>query len=229
MEKIDNVQINANNIAKIKEQNEIRSREIAKKRDAAFTTAGTAVGGAIGAAFFGVGAVVGAPIGAVVGKAVSLVANLILPKKSTWSQLNNEDKTNLMQGLILESVWVKGKMNPEAIKSDILNALVNNGIIFKKDEEVNKFFPSNTWALSRVVSESNKAKDLQALTISMQNTFDTEVGLFNNAERRAIALNAISKAKQGKAITELEAIKILEYQKARKASIAIRGNKGIRN
>lgn len=225
MEKIDQLQINKNNIAKILEQNEIRSREIAKKRDAAFTIAGTAVGGAIGAAFFGVGAAVGAPIGAVVGKAVSLVANLILPKKNTWSQLNDEDKTNLIQGLILEAVWVKGNTDIEAIKSDILNALVNNQILFKKDEEVNKFFPSNIWALSRVASESKKAKDLQALTISMQNTFDTEVNLFNIAERRAIALNAISKAKQGKAITELEAIKILEYQKARKDSLALRAEK----
>jgi hypothetical protein len=226
MDKIESLQINKNNIATILEQNKIRSAEIAKKRDTAFITAGTVAGGAIGFAFFGVGATVGAPVGAAIGKAMSIVTSNILPKKSIWSKLDGSDKVNLIEGLVLESVWVKGKMNHEDIKRDVLITLVDNRIILKKDEEVNRFFPSNEWALNRVVSESKKAKDLQELVISMQNTFDTEVSMYQGAERMAIAKNAIAKAKQGKPITELEAIKILEQQEATKIRSAIDKAKG---
>lgn len=226
---IDSLQINKNNIAQILEQNKIRSAEIEKKRETVFVTAYGAIGGAIGAAFFGAGAAVGAPAGAAVGKAISNVVTKLLPKKSVWSQLSGTDKTNLIEGLVLEAVWVKGKMNHEAIKSDVLVTLVNNGIILKKDEEVNTFFPKNPWALTRVVNESKKATDLQNLVISMQNTFDAEVNLYNSAERRAIALNAITKAKQGKPITEHEAVKILEFQEATRAVNAARADKGKRS
>lgn len=218
---------NQENIDAVLKQTALLSEELAKKQNKAYMEIGSSAGGAIGSIIPVVGTAVGALVGGAIGAVASFAQNLIKKGNTAWSKFGDSDKENLIQGLIVDAVWVKGLQDVQQVKSHILNTFVAKGVLPKKDEEVNKFFPNNLWALNRIQSEVQKSKDLQALIESVNASLNYAVSQFKMEERKAIAFNAISKAKQGKPITELEATKILELQDEMKTITAIKRKKGL--
>jgi hypothetical protein len=171
------------------------------------------MGAAIGSIIPGVGTAIGSAVGAAIG----WVSTLFKTNKQPWSGLNGTDKGNLIQGLILEAIYVKSIVTVEPVKGYVVNVLQTSNPQIVKSNNAD-FWSANGWAAGRVVGEVDKYNKMVELVNRIVNVSTFMVGSYEISKNNSIAVAAIFKMKKGQQPTAEEKVIIGDYLKRIKAT-----------
>lgn len=175
------------------------NKEKIEKLDKIKVSTGTAVGAAVGAAFFGVGASVGAPIGTAIG----WLSTFIKSNKSIWSGLSQSEKEDLIQGLIMQAVFVENYTGLEGVKNYVVSFLQKTKPQITKLNNVD-FYKANKWVENRIKVQLNKALQIIKIAIEAKKAMEQQNAIY--LQKRAVADAYIyhEKIKAGKRLSSEE-------------------------